>query len=164
MMYIDIVKYFIGKNYWPGLKVVPILLLANMCLGIFFNLSMWYKLTGKTRYGAYFAIFGAIITIVFNFILIPKMGYMGAAWTTLICYFSMMVFSYYTGQRNYPVNYESKKILSYVGLAILLFFISRLVAGLLNPGTAVQLGINTLILAGYLFVLSKYERPPVTTG
>ena len=79
MMYIDIVKYFIGKNYWPGLKVVPILLLANLCLGVFFNLSMWYKLTGKTIYGAWFAIFGAVITITFNFILIPELGYMGAA-------------------------------------------------------------------------------------
>ncbi|MBL0340279.1 MAG: oligosaccharide flippase family protein [Bacteroidetes bacterium] len=164
MMYLDVIKYFIGKNYWPGLKVVPVLLLANMCLGIFFNLSMWYKLTGQTRYGAYFAIFGATITIIFNFILIPKMGFMGAAWTTLICYFSMMLFSYYIGQKNYPVNYETKKILLYVAFSILLFLLSQLILKFLNPGLVLQLSINTIILFGYLFVLSKYERPPVTTG
>ncbi len=83
-----------------GLKVVPVLLLANMCLGIFFNLSMWYKLTGHTRYGAYFSVFGAVITIVLLIILIPAMGYMGAAWATLICYAAMMVVSYITGQKN----------------------------------------------------------------
>ncbi len=163
MMYIDIIKYFIGKNYWPGLQVVPILLLANMCLGIFFNLSMWYKLTGQTRYGAYFAIFGATVTITFNFLLIPKMGYMGAAWTTLICYAAMMIFSYYTGQKNYPINYETKKILLYVGFAIALFFISQLILKYVHPGFTIQIIVNTILLAVYLFTLSKYERPPVTS-
>jgi len=164
MMYIDIVKYFIGKNYWPGLKVVPILLLANLCLGVFFNLSMWYKLTGKTLYGAWFAIFGAIITITFNLILIPKLGYMGAAWTTLICYGSMMVLSYITGQRNYKIAYELKRMLGYLFFAIALFFLSKFIVDLVDPSLILKLVINTIILGGYLFALSRLERPPVAVN
>ena len=162
MMYIDIVKYFIGKNYWPGLKVVPVLLLANLFLGVFFNLSMWYKLTGKTLYGAWFAIFGAVITIVFNFILIPEMGYMGAAWTTFICYGSMMVLSYVTGQRNYKINYELKRICGYLSFAVLLYFVSIGIVKFLDPGLTLKLVINSVILFVYLFVLSRLERPPVS--
>lgn len=158
MMYIDIIKYFIGKNYWPGLKVVPILLLANMCLGIFFNLSMWYKLTGETRFGAYFAVFGAVITITFDYMLIPKMGYMGAAWTTLICYASMMLASYITGQKKYPVSYETKRILAYVGIAIILFLMSKMIDQYFHPNTTIQLLINTIILFGYLFMLWNDHR------
>lgn len=162
MMYLDIIKYFIGKTYWAGLKVVPVLLIANMCLGIFFNLSMWYKLTGQTRYGAYFSVFGALITIAANLLLIPKMGYMGAAWATLICYASMMIASYVSGQRNYPVPYETKRILIYVLFALALFFVSKAIDVYLDPGTVLQLTINTLLLGGYLFTLSRYERPPVS--
>lgn len=162
MMYIDIIKYFIGETYWPGLKVVPVLLLANMSLGIFFNLSMWYKLSGETRYGAYFAIFGAFITIIFNLWLIPELGYMGAAWTTLICYTAMMIASYITGQNKYPVKYETKRILIYVGFAIVLYLISKTIVQFFDPRTFVVLIINTIILVGYLFTLSKYERPPVS--
>jgi O-antigen/teichoic acid export membrane protein len=161
MMYIDIVKYFIGKNYWPGLKVVPVLLLANLCLGVFFNLSMWYKLTGKTLFGAWFAIFGAIITITFNFILIPKLGYMGAAWTTLICYCSMMLLSYFTGQRYYKINYEVKKILGYLFFAILLFLLSKVFINFVDPGMVLKLFVNTLIFVIYVFTISRIERPPV---
>jgi len=161
MMYIDIVKYFIGKNYWPGLKVVPILLLANLCLGIFFNLSMWYKLTGKTLYGAWFSIFGAVITISFNFMLIPKLGYMGAAWTTLICYASMMVLSYFTGQRHYKINYEVKRISGYLFYAIALFLLSQLFIDLAEPGLLFKLVVNTIIFLVYLFTVSRLERPPI---
>lgn len=162
MMYIDIVKYFIGKNYWPGLKVVPVLLLANLCLGVFFNLSMWYKLTGKTMYGATFAIFGAVITISLNFILIPRYGYMGAAWTTLICYASMMILSYITGQKNYKIPYEIGKMSGYLLLAIVLFFFSKFIIELSDPGIVLKLIINTIILLAYLIVLSRLERPPVS--
>ena len=95
-----------------------------MCFGIFVNLSMWYKLTGQTRYGAYFAFFGAGITILLNLLLIPGMGYMGAAWATLICYFLMMVLSYITGQKNYPIPYDLKRISFYVFFAFTLYISS----------------------------------------
>src|ERR1017187_6284132 len=124
MMNMDIVKYFVGLKFRSGLKVVPILLLANLCLGVFFNLSIWYKLTGHTRFGAYLAIFGALITLGLNIWWIPIMGYMGAAWATLVCYAAMMIVSYFIGQKYYPIDYHLMRILSYLGLAIGLYFIS----------------------------------------
>jgi O-antigen/teichoic acid export membrane protein len=98
--------------------------LANLCLGVFFNLSIWYKLTGHTRFGAYLAIFGALITLGLNIWWIPIFGYMGAAWATLVCYAAMMVASYFIGQKYYPIDYHLIRILSYLGLAIGLYFIS----------------------------------------
>ena len=111
MYYLDIVKHFIGENYFEGLKVVPILLAANLFLGIYLNMSIWYKLSGNTRYGAWLSIIGAIITIVFNLWLIPIMGYMGSAWATFICYVSMMLLSYWKGQKVFPIPYETGKII-----------------------------------------------------
>lgn len=124
---LDIFKWFIpNEEYWEGLKVVPILLLANIFLGIYFNQSIWYKLADKTKYGAYISIIGAIITIILNWILIPIMGYMGAAWTTLITYFLMSVISYVIGQKIYPIHYNLRKIGLYLGLSLFLFFIGQI--------------------------------------
>ncbi len=124
MLYIDGVKYFVGEKYYEGLPVVPILLMANLCLGIYYNLSIWYKLTGQTKYGAVISVVGALITVVLNIWLIPIIGYMGSAWATFICYFIMMVLSYMLGMKFYPVKYELKKILGYIGLSLLLYGIS----------------------------------------
>ena len=122
-LYLDIIKYFIpNTDYWEGLKVVPILLLANICLGIYFNQSIWYKMTDKTKYGAYIAIGGAVITIGLNLLLIPTMGYMGSAWTTLVVYALMVISSYFLGQKHFPVPYNLTKIGSYLGTALILFF------------------------------------------
>ncbi|MBL7922688.1 MAG: oligosaccharide flippase family protein [Bacteroidia bacterium] len=121
MFYMDIIKLFIGERYHSGLGVVPILLAANLFLGIYLNLSIWYKLSGKTGYGAWLSILGALITIVFNLWLIPTMGYTGAAWATLICYTAMMLLSYLKGQQVYPVPYESGKILLMLGITLLLW-------------------------------------------
>ncbi len=122
-LYLDIIKYFIpNSDYWAGLKVVPILLLANICLGIYFNQSIWYKMTDKTKYGAYIAIGGAIITIALNLLLIPTMGYMGSAWTTLVVYALMVISSYFLGQKHFPVPYNLTKVGSYLGMSLILFF------------------------------------------
>lgn len=126
MLYLHYIQYFIGKEFREGLKVVPILLIANLFLGVFFNLSIWYKLTNKTNYGAYLAVFGAIITIVLNFVLIPIMGYIGAAWTTLICYFAMTVLSYILGNRFYNIPYPLKDISIYFFIAFSIYFVSTL--------------------------------------
>ncbi len=127
--YLDIVKGFIGSSYHEGLKIVPILLLANLCLGIYYNLSIWFKLTDKTRYGAYLSGGGAVITIVMNVLLIPKIGYMGSAWATLGAYGFMMVAAYYTGQKHYPIKYPIRTISVYLftalALASISFWISR---------------------------------------
>ena len=159
MMYLDILKYFVGEKYRSGLPVVPVLLLANMCLGIFVNLSMWYKLTGQTRYGAYFAFFGAFVTIVLNVVLIPLMGYMGAAWATLACYFLMMVLSYLTGQKHYPIPYNLRKIGFYVGFALFLYFVSVLIRYWYPMGKLPGLGFNTALLVVFITGSFFLERP-----
>lgn len=161
MLYIDLFKHFIGEPYRVGLSVVPILLLANMCLGIFFNLSMWYKMTGKTKYGLFFTLFGALITVALNVLLVPSMGYMGAAWATLGCYASMMVASYLIGQRNYPVPYETIRIVGYIMLAIGVYLFSDFLMDWLEPNTLIKLLVNTILFIGFLFAMGKWERPPV---
>jgi O-antigen/teichoic acid export membrane protein len=155
LLYLDIVKFFVGKNYWEGLSIVPILLLANWFLGIYFNLTVWYKLTNKTSYGAGISIFGAILTIVFNILLIPHLGYYGAALTTLICYTSMMIFSFYQGQKHFPINYEVKKILGYIFFSIALYLLSRLFVDMpLN----IKLVINTSLLIVFAAVVWRIEK------
>lgn len=163
MMYIDVFKHFIGEPYRIGLGVVPVLLLANMCLGIFFNLSMWYKMTGKTQYGLFFTLFGAAITVALNVLLVPKMGYMGAAWATLGCYASMMVASYVIGQRNYRVPYETWRIMGYILLAVAVYLFSVFIVGWMEPSTWLKWLLNTALFLGFLFAMGKWERPPIVT-
>jgi O-antigen/teichoic acid export membrane protein len=156
MLYMDVVKYFVGQKYWEGLTIVPILLLANMFLGVFYNLSIWYKLTDKTRYGAYLSIFGAIVTLSLNFLLIPIIGYMGSAWATFACYGSMMVISYFVGQKHYYVKYNLKKIGVYFGLALLLYAFSILIR---SDVFGLKMGINSALFLFYIFVVIYIERP-----
>ncbi|MFI5220190.1 MAG: oligosaccharide flippase family protein [Bacteroidia bacterium] len=161
MLYIDVFKLFIGEDFRKGLAVVPILLMANLFLGIFYNLSMWYKLTGQTRFGAYFSIFGAVLTIVLLWLLIPQMGYVGAAWATLIVYAAMMIVSYITGQKNYPIPYDLPRILTYVILALIIYFASLGIEKLLKPGDVAGFIISTFLLmvfAGFTFVLEKPKK------
>ncbi len=156
MLYLDIVKFFIGKKYWAGLPIVPVLLVANWFLGIYFNLTVWYKLTNKTHYGAAISLMGAIITIIFNILLIPRFGYYGAAWTTLICYATMMLLSYFQGQVHFRINYDLKKILGYLLLSILLYWISTFVEASFN----VKMIVNTSIVMIYIgfIVLVEYKN------
>ena len=124
VLFLDIWKYFMGSRhpeYWQGLVVVPILMLAKLFLGVYYNLSIWYKLTNKNITGAWITIGGAIITIVINFLLIPTMGYMACAIATLCCYGYMMVISYKMGQKHYPIPYAWKKLTAYVAICVVLF-------------------------------------------
>lgn len=138
-----------SATYFVGADIIPILLLANICLGVYFNISTWYKITDKTYIGAIIAIIGAVITIVSNVLLVPKMGYHGAAWATLICYVSMVIMGYITEQKYYPINYEYKKILFYIGFAVALYLVLKL--GILPM--QFSLFINTLIA---MLMLSSY--------
>lgn len=159
MLYMDIVQYFVGETYRVGLPIVPILLMANLFLGIFYNLSIWYKLTGQTKFGAYIAIFGAVITLVLNWLLIPRFDYMGAAWTTFACYLSMMVVSYLLGQKYYHVDYDLKRILFYLLFAVAVYGLSVGVNRWLGiESVGVRLVVNTVILVGYLGVLAWMNR------
>ncbi len=155
MLYIDVVQHFIGKDFREGIAVVPILLMANLFLGIFYNLSIWYKLTGQTRFGAYISIIGAIITLALNYFLIPVMGYMGSAWATFICYGSMMVISFIIGQKYYHVDYQVGKIFGILALSIGLFVVS-----LFNPfdSTVLKMSFNTLLLLIFVAVEYGIER------
>jgi O-antigen/teichoic acid export membrane protein len=123
---LDIFKHFIQKDaYWEGLKVVPILLMANVFLGIYYNQSIWYKLSGKTQYGAYITIVGALLTIAINVYYIPQYQYMASAWATLIVYATQMVLSYWLGQRHFPIPYNIKKFTLYLCLSLFLFWLGQ---------------------------------------
>ena len=126
VVFIDLfAKILLGKpEYFTALSIVPIILLANLFLGIYNNLSIWYKLTDKTKYGMYFSIIGAIITIFFNLVMIPKIGFIASAWATLIAFGTMMVLSYFVGKKHYPVNYKLKKIAYYLVFSIVFEWIS----------------------------------------
>lgn len=124
MFYIDIVKLLIKSNYHEGLSIVPYVLLGNLFFGVFFSLSLWYKLSDKTRYGAIMAILGSVITIVLNIVLVPKIGYQGAAYAVFLCFGIMMVVSYLLGQKHYPVPYDIKRILFYFIFAMILFAVA----------------------------------------
>ena len=121
IVFADLLKVLIIRDdsYWEAMKVVPLIILANFFLGIYHNLSVWYKLTDKTKMGAYISIVGAIVTLVLNFLLIANYSYVGSAIATIAAYGSMMIISYYLGNRYYPIPYDMKKILLYLGLSIL---------------------------------------------
>ena len=102
LLYLDIAKYFIGEKYRVGLGVVPILLMANLCLGLYYSVAAWYKLADKTIIGTYISLVGAAITIIANVVLIPHIGFMGSAWATLICYASMLILTWFWGQKILP--------------------------------------------------------------
>lgn len=152
MIYFDVVKHFIHHSFHDdrAVIVVPILLLANLFLGIYYNLSVWYKLSNRTKYGAYLSGFGALITIVFNLLLIPQFGFVGAAWATLICYFSMTVASYFLSKKYYAINYPTFKIITYLLLAIAFYMLSLFV----NLG----MGLNSVYLLLFLFFAYVLER------
>lgn len=126
LLYIDLFKLFISDQaYWVGLHIVPILMIANIALGWNYNLSIWYKLTNRTQYGMYIMIVGALLTIGLNILLIPVMGYSGAAWATLGSYFGMTVVSYIWGQKYFHVNYDLLRMLGYPILGILLYIVAQ---------------------------------------
>jgi O-antigen/teichoic acid export membrane protein len=120
-LYMDLFQYFVGAPYREGLSVVPVLLLANLLLGIYVNMSIWYKLTDRTLLGAGVALIGALITIVALLILVPAYGYEGAAWAHLICYGAMVLISYLLGRRFYPVPYDLPRVIGYIALGLALY-------------------------------------------
>ncbi len=121
-LFIDFFKYFVGEEFRAGLEVVPVLLLANLFLGIYVNLSIWYKLTDRTLMGAFVSLAGSALTIGLNVWWIPKFGYVGSAWATLACYASMAIVSYLLGRRYYPVAYDVKRVIAYIALGVALYY------------------------------------------
>lgn len=158
-LYLQVFKYFINNSeYWEGLIIVPILLAANICLGIYTSLSIWYKLSDKTIYGAYISAFGVAITIIVNFLMIERYGYLASAFATLICYGSMMILSFILGQVHYKVPYNLKKFFIYVASGIVIYLISIPLQPMGNL-TLLEYGYHTLLLLSFVVLVVVIEKP-----
>lgn len=157
-LYLDVWKYFVTKHsMWVGLKVVPILLFANIFLGIYYNLSIWYKLSDKTSAGAYITLIGAAITLVINYIFVPKYSYMACAWATCICYGTMMVLSYIWGQKVYPIPYAWKKLVAYMLIVLVVYFVHEGLVHLV-PNRWFSIGTGTILMAAYGAFVLRVEK------
>lgn len=155
-LFAELAQYLIGKDFRAGMEVVPILLLAYLFLGLYYNFSIWYKLNEKTYFGAIFAICGALVTIGMNLFLIPKIGYTGAAWSVLACYFIMCVLAYSFGKVQYPIPYPIKKMAFYLVLALAIFFIHQFVLTTLNP--ILQYSLDVLFVVSYAGIAWKWDK------
>ena len=159
LLYIDVAKHLLDEKFWEGLKVVPILLFANLFMGIHTNLSIWYKVTDKTQWGLLIALAGAVFTILLNIIWIPQMGYMGAAWATLFSYLAMALLSYLLGQKYYKIPYNVPRFLLLLFSAILLVGISDMLVYHFDLRFLPKLFLNTgLLLIYILFLWKTYIR------
>jgi O-antigen/teichoic acid export membrane protein len=158
LLFLPIVQGFIGESYHEGLVVVPILLMANVFLGAYYNLSIWYKLTDRTMLGAVVSLAGAVLTILLNLWWIPTQGYVGAAWSTLICYFSMAMISYILGQKYFPVPYPMRRIVSFLAAALGIYFVSEMLRETFDLGTIGRLAVNTLLFGVYCWLIIRIEN------
>jgi O-antigen/teichoic acid export membrane protein len=157
MLFIDVVILFVGEPFRVGAPVIPILLMANMFLGIYYNLSVWYKLTDNTKYGAYISLAGAVVTLLLNFIWIPRIGYMGSAWATLIVYGLMMTLSWFFGRKHYPIPYEFRTLFILIFSALALYQASVFIGQFIDQ-QGIKFLINSLILIAYLGFLLILKR------
>ena len=157
-LYIDVVKLIIDKEYHSGLNVVPIVLMANLFLGIYYTLSLWYKLTDKTRFGAYFAGVGAVITLILNFVFIPKYGYVASAWAVLVCFVVMTGLSYFFGQKYFPVNYPLKRIGLYFLVALAIYSLAKILN--ISPSFAMY-AVHTGLMLGFVGLIFSIEKKEI---
>lgn len=155
--YLDVLKYIIGRDYWEGLKVVPVVMAAEIMMGVYFNLSFWYKLIDKTIYGAWFSGVGCVVLVLINVLLIPKYGYMACAWAGVAGYGTAMLLSYFVGQKKYPINYPLKSITVYICIAAL--FTAIMLYTPQSLPKALRLGINTLLIILFVAHIIHYDFP-----
>ncbi|MBR6507984.1 MAG: oligosaccharide flippase family protein [Paludibacteraceae bacterium] len=157
IFYLDIFRYIIAASYWEGLKIVPVVLWTYIFQGVYFNLSFWYKLTDETKWGAWFSLIGLVITFVLQVVFVPKIGYWASCGSSLVCYFTIMLLSYFIGQKKAPIPYDLKRIGLYtmltIGLlavyyALRLYYISNMWA---------MMGIGTVLLLVYCGILVKFD-------
>lgn len=154
MFYLDILKYFISPKYFSGLQVVPIIMMAELFFGIFFNLSLWYKLNDKTVWGMWFSLLGLAITLILNILFVPRYGYIACAWAAFACYGVMMVTSYFVGKAKHPIGYETGRILSYFVIATAIYVTGMSVS---TPWEYLTLALRTALLAIYIVIVIKRE-------
>ncbi len=156
MFYLDIIRHFISSSYFSGLKVVPVVMIAEFFFGVFFNLSLWYKLTDRTAWGMWLSLFGLAVTLGLNFLLVPKWGYMGCAWAAFGCYGAMMVASYVAGRVNYPIGYNVPRLAFYFLTAMALWAFSEVIAIEAHPWLTMV--IRTPLLALYVLMALRLEH------
>ena len=156
VFYMDIIRYIISPDYWDGLKVVPIVMAAEIFMGIYFNLSFWYKLNDETYWGAIFSFIGCAVLFAMNILLVPKYGYMACAWASFSGYLVAMALSYFIGQKRNAINYDLKSIFIYTLLFAVLYGIS-----VINPieNSIARMAINTLLLAVFVGYFIKKDLP-----
>ncbi len=157
MLYLDIWKHFIGKEYQQAIGIVPVLLLSYIFLGVYYNLTVWYKLIDKTHFGTYIMVIGALVTIIFNWFLIPVLGYYACAWGTLLCYAVMMFLSYYWGQKHYPIPYDLPRIAKYIGLMLLLYSVNDRFCHFVS-GFMIHILSGTILFAVFLYYIYLTEK------
>ncbi len=159
---LDIFKYFISnETFWDGLPVVPILLLANVFFGVYINQSIWYKLTNQTKYGAYISIMGAILTIGINYIFIPIYGFYASAWATLIVYAFQMTISYLWGQKHFPIKYNLRKFFLYLGMSILIYFVSTRIP--YGDHSMIKFALNNGMIILFVYIVMSVEGIKLST-
>ncbi|MFA6830981.1 MAG: polysaccharide biosynthesis C-terminal domain-containing protein [Bacteroidaceae bacterium] len=154
--YIDLLRYLISPDYWKGLRVIPIVMVAEMLVGVYFNLSFWYKLIDKTSWGAYFSLAGCIVIIAGNFLLVPTYGYMGSAWSSVAGYTVITLLSYFVGQHYYPINYPLRSIAIYISMTVVIFTCYQFIA--IN-NLLLSVFVKSLLLVPFIWYLLKVDLP-----
>jgi len=166
MYYLPVIKYFISPAYWAGLSVVPVMMIADLCFGVYFNLSLWYKLTDRTIWGMYLSLMGFVLMLAGNLILVPMIGmpngYIGCAWAALIAYAGIMTVSYLLGRKYYPIPYPVKRMSLYAILAAALWGLGALCD--LQPYLWLTYAIRTILLAVYILTIAWFENIPFLTN
>lgn len=155
MYYLPVLRYFISPDYFSGLDVVPVILIAEFFFGIFFNLSLWYKLTDRTHWGMWFSLLGLAVTVALNVVLVPRMGYMGCAYAALGCYTVMMLASYFTGKHFYPIDYPTGRLCLYFVIGMALYGAGELAT---LPHPVATMALRTVLLAIYVMVVLRIEH------
>ena len=158
MFYLDILKHFIAADYFSGLKVVPIIMLAELFFGVFFNLSLWYKLSDRTIWGMWFSLFGLAITVALNIVLVPRYGYIGCAVAAFCSYGAMMLVSYFIGQKMYPIKYQVGRISLYCLLAAALYGIGMYA---LPDIEWLRYAVRAVIILVFIAIVAKSEHFPL---
>ena len=164
-LFLDVFKWifitFANKSWTEGLNIVPLLALGNIFLGIYYNLSIWYKLTNKNMTGAYITIVGAVITIVLNILLIPVLHYTGAAIATFLCYLTMMIMSYKLGKKYYPVPYATKKLTAYIALSVILYLVHIVFTRVVSESLSFSLISGSVFMIAFLWFVGKIEAKEI---
>ena len=157
IVYLDLLKFIVAPSYWEGLRIVPIVLWTYIFQGVYFNLSFWYKLTDKTQWGAYFSLLGVIITFVLQVVFVPRIGYMASALSSTICYFVIMLLSYFVGKKHLTIPYDIRRIGIYTLIILLLLAGYYLLAHLLPLNEWTKMSIGTILLIIYCVIFYRLD-------